>query len=120
MTSPQRSKDPRTEVVGVRLTPAEKQELEARAAGIPLSTFLRTAGLRRSLPQPIPLINLQTYQTLSRIANGLSNLESQKDESTLAMLRDIKADMERIGAAVLAITPETRIDEDFYEDEYNL
>jgi hypothetical protein len=114
MARPRKSQDSRSETIGVRLTLTEKQELEARAAGMPLSSFLRSASLRRSLPRPIPPVNLQTYQALLQInqtveqirqtfdtaANSLPNDETMRKQ--LALLQDIKTELKEIGKTLLA------------------
>lgn len=134
MARPRKLKDSRSEIVGVRLTPAEKQELEARAEGIPLSTFLRALGLRRSLPRPVPQTNLLAYQELLKlnlaieqmrqvliaIADSWPSINEQEVQVQLSSLQDIKAELKQIGKAVLAIAPAGRADEEIYEDEYNL
>lgn len=133
MIRPRNPKDPRSEIVGVRLTPAEKQEIEAKAAGIPLSRFLRAAALCRSLPLPIPSINLQSYQVLLNLnltveqirqvligAAGDWPQNEQIIQAQTSLLQDIKAELKPISQAVLALTARDQADEDFCEDEYNL
>lgn len=47
---------------------------KARQAGLSYSSFLRQAGLSRVLPQPVPEINLTTYQELGRIGSNINQL----------------------------------------------
>lgn len=132
MARPRKLKDSRSEIVGVRLTLAEKQELEARSEGIPLSTFLRAVGLRRSLPRPVPQTNLLVYQELLKLnlaieqikqTLAVSNSESpsvNEQEIQFSLLQDIRTELKQIGKAVLAIASAEQADEAIDEDEYNL
>lgn len=134
MARPKQDKDARSEIVGVRLTLTERQELEARANGVPLSTFLRTAGLRRSLSRPIPAVNLQTYQallqlnlaaeqikqTLMRLVNDPQSVEQQAVQHQLSLLQELKVELRQISKAVLAVAPSEQTDEAIYEGEYDL
>lgn len=67
----------RTAVVPVRLTPGERDGIQAnaQATGISLSEFLRRAALKRRLPPlAVPEVNRRTYEELARIGNNLNQL----------------------------------------------
>ena len=72
-----KKKEPRSAVVPVRLTDAERSALKrfAEARRLSLSDFIRTMVLGRKLPHPAPPpISLATYQELGRIGNNLNQL----------------------------------------------
>ncbi|MGE4232031.1 MAG: hypothetical protein AB7F43_01765 [Bacteriovoracia bacterium] len=67
----------KTEVVPIRLTPAERDWLKcvAKNQALSLSEYIRRAALKRRLPpSPAPEINRKTYLELSRIGNNLNQL----------------------------------------------
>ncbi len=65
---------PRTARITFRLTPEERELLEARAAqsGLRLGPYVLAAALGRPLPRPIPAIDRQLAANLGRIG-GLLN-----------------------------------------------
>ena len=64
----------RTSRISFRLTPEERELLEARAAlsGLRLGPYVLAAALARPLPQPIPAVNRELAANLGRIG-GLLN-----------------------------------------------
>ncbi|MBE9030466.1 plasmid mobilization relaxosome protein MobC [filamentous cyanobacterium LEGE 11480] len=65
----------RTEKVTVRLTRAERKQLEQRCGGIRLSTYIRAGLFDYPMPKPrvtVPPINRQVYVELNRIGVNLN------------------------------------------------
>lgn len=110
-----KSPNPYTELVGVRYTPEQRQELEEQAKPIPLSTYLRQLSLNRSRSKSIPAINLETYHEIQQINASLSvirdsmtaiaqnnspQLDSKLQECSSA-LQEIQAELKKIGLSAI-------------------
>lgn len=67
----------RSVTVGLRLTPSEHDELQAKskAAGLSVGEFLRHAATATKVPKPpVPAVNRQAYISFGRLANNLNQL----------------------------------------------
>ena len=67
----------RTTTIGVRVSPAEYDQLRAKASamGMTPAQWLRCAALDRQLPPPpAPALNLDTYRELARIGVNLNQV----------------------------------------------
>ena len=66
----------RSVMVRVRLTPAERADLEAKAniAGLTLSELLRSSTLKRQLPVKVSSVAISTYRELGKIGVNLNQL----------------------------------------------
>lgn len=67
----------RTATIGVRVSPAEYDQLRTKAAamGMTPAQWLRSAALDRRLPPPpAPAVNMETYRELSRIGVNLNQV----------------------------------------------
>lgn len=65
----------RTEKITVRLTPAERQQLEMRCQGVAISTYIRSGLFDYPMPKPrtiVPIVNRQLYVELNRIGVNLN------------------------------------------------
>jgi hypothetical protein len=133
MAKPKQPKDSRSELIGVRFTSTEKQVLEERSPHLPLSTFIRDAVLRRSIPAAVPAMNWQAYQTLLDMSEMLRQInqslraiaqqhlvsEDEKVQSQLSLLQDLRNELKQLGQVLLATSDEPA-DEEIHEGEYNL
>ena len=66
----------RSEGVRVRLTPAELEQVRARAAslGLPVAEYMRRTALSRALPTPIPAVNSELVKEFAHIGRNLNQL----------------------------------------------
>ena len=62
--------------LSVRFSPAESDELTAaaRAAGLPVSVYVRDRALGRPVRGPVPEVNRAAYAELARAAGNLNQL----------------------------------------------
>ncbi|HLG18974.1 MAG TPA: plasmid mobilization relaxosome protein MobC [Bdellovibrionota bacterium] len=99
----------RSRVVPIRFTPAELSWLQesSRELRVSVSEYVRRAAFGRKLPlPPVPSVNRETYQELSRIGNNLSQL-MRKIHSGMAMpidphmLQELRAMVTSIGLQVI-------------------
>ncbi|MBE9011834.1 hypothetical protein IQ250_16650 [Pseudanabaenaceae cyanobacterium LEGE 13415] len=116
MAKRKKALDPHTEFVGIKFTPAQRKALEERARPVPLSTYLRHLLIKRSQPQSVPVINLETYQTLQRMSMSLAQidqlfsaavrqsqtLKNEQIQNWFSTLQDLKAELKRIGMSAIA------------------
>jgi hypothetical protein len=65
----------RTEKITVRLTAAERQQLEMRCQGLAISTYIRSGLFDYPMPRPrtiVPIVNRRLYVELNRIGVNLN------------------------------------------------
>ncbi len=105
----------RTEKVTVRLTVAERQELEKRCGSIQLSTYIRAGLFDYPVPRPrrpVPEVNRRLYVELNRIGVNLNQqtkcmnaLPPEKLNGTiedyLGTLSELKQQIQQIKACLL-------------------
>lgn len=134
MAKRKKALDPHTEFVGIKFTPAQRKALEEQARPIPLSTYLRHLLVKRSQPQSVPVINLETYQTLQKMSMSLAQidqlfstavqqtqtLENDQIQSWSSTLQDIKTELKRIGMSAIAARLEEEPLEESEFDEFTL
>lgn len=132
MAKRKKSPDPHTELVGIRYTPAQRQQLEEQASPVPLSTYIRNLSLHRSRTQPIPIVNWQSYQELLKMSASLAQiqqsittaieqgqvLEGEPLQSGLTLLQDLKTELKQLGQTILALDEEPGAE--IHTDEYSL
>ncbi|BAU16052.1 hypothetical protein LEP3755_66190 (plasmid) [Leptolyngbya sp. NIES-3755] len=125
--------DPHTELVGVRFTPAQRKALEEQARPVPLSTYLRQLLIKRSRPQSVPAINLETYQEIQKMSVILMQinqafstaiqqgqiLETKNIQEWLTALQDIKGELKRIGMSAITADLEA-VEQESGSDEFTL
>lgn len=97
--------------LGVRLTDAERAEVEARAAsaGVTPAQWLRIAGLsRRAPPSPVPAVNRDAYAELARLAANLNQLTRLANEGRVIapgdLLDQVAAEVAQLRLALLGVT----------------
>jgi len=102
----------RRRTVGVRVSPAELEELAglAAAAGVDVATWLRLAGLRRRPPRPpVPEINRRLYAELGRVGGLLNQLAAEAHRGRVVALgvnlRELHALLQRVRLELLGTAP---------------
>lgn len=134
MAKQQKTTEARTELIGVRFTLEQRQQLEAEANPIPLSTYIRNLSLHRSRPKSVPAINLKAYQELQSISLSLTQIthalptvtqwsRSISDEELqvwFSLLQAIKLEIKQIGLQILGANGEEAANETVDSNEFTL
>jgi len=82
------SKYPKTEAIGFRCTLAERARLAdlSSALGVTIGEYCRIKSLSQKLPKPpVPAINIEKYQELSRLASNLNQLNKSINSGKVNM-----------------------------------
>jgi len=91
----------RTKTIGVRVNPAELDELgkKAEVMGVLPAHYLRIVGLAKRLPPPpVPAVNREEYARLGRLAGNLNQLAQAVNRGEITeinpgLLFDIKQEV---------------------------
>jgi hypothetical protein len=81
----------RSQTIGVRVSVAEFEALQAKAAvlGLTPAHYLREAALKRRLPDPpVPSVNREEYAELARLAANLNQLTRLANEGQAVTVAD--------------------------------
>ena len=103
--------DRRGRTIGVRVTPAELEQLRGRAAdmGMTPAALLREAALSRRMPSPpVPAINRDEYASLARLAANLNQLAHAANSGQAVavdaeLLRNLTGEVARLRLALLGV-----------------
>jgi hypothetical protein len=91
----------RSQTIGVRVSAAEFEALQAKAAvlGLTPAHYLREAALKRRLPDPpVPAVNREQYAELARLAANLNQLTRLANEGAFVTVTD--AHLQRLAGEV--------------------